>query len=247
MPGYYVHLAASNQKTRQNRSFVCGVETPDLLKKYLKLYGLDGAREKYNSIKTVEMPDFSYFESRVQQQENNLSSNGMHYGWSSNPNVMCYWDSLTKSEKQNPFYIGYLWHLLTDLFMYKYLNIESKLSGFAEQHKDDKNISELMKTEYKKLNSDWDKINSKIRSTYPDVILTPEVLDLDVVKFIIDEQLAYVDWNIIKSITDYMRTINPLDQDINRITDEIMSFLPEHNDYSIGTLNKKLTLSKFKK
>lgn len=104
-----------------------------------------------------------------------------------------------------------------------------------------------MKIEYKKLHSDWDKTNSKIRSTYPDVILTPEVLDLDVVKFIDDDQLAYVDWNIIKSITDYMRTINPLDQDINRIIDEIMSFLPEHNDYSIGTLNKKLTLSKFKK
>lgn len=247
MPGYYVHLAASNQKTRQNRSFVCGVETPDLLKKYLKLYGLDGSREKYNSIKTVEMPDFSYFELRVQQHENNLSSNGMHYGWSSNPNVKCYWDSLTKSEKQNPFYIGYLWHLLTDLFMYKYLNIESKLSGFAEQHKDDKNISELIKIEYKKLHGDWDKTNAKIRSTYPDVILTPEVLELDVVKFINDDQLAYVDWNIIKSITDYMRTINPLDQDINRIIDEIISFLPEQNDYSIGTLNKKLTLSKFKK
>lgn len=245
MPGYYVHLAASNQKTRQNRSFVCGVETPDLLKTYLNLYGLDGTREKYNSIKTVEMPEFSYFESRVQQQENNLNSDGMHYGWSSNPNIMCYWDSLTKREKQNPFYIGYLWHLLTDLFIYKYLDIENKLDRFAEQHREDKSIASLMEIEYEKLHSDWDKTNEKIRISYPDVILTPEVLELNVVKFINDNHLAYIDWNIIKTIIDYMRTINPLDHDINRIIDTIMSFLPEDNDCSIVTLNKKLNISKF--
>lgn len=132
MPGYYVHLAASNKKARKNRSFVIGVETPDLLKKYLVLFGLDGAREKYNSIKTIKMPDFSYFETRVQQTENNINTDGMHYGWSSNPDIMCYWDSLTKNERNNPFYIGYLWHLLTDLFMYKYLDIENKFNRFVE-------------------------------------------------------------------------------------------------------------------
>ena len=246
MPGYYVHLAVSNKEVRRDRSFVLGVEIPDLLKKYVKLYGLDGARVKYNSIKTTKMPEFSYFESRVQQQENGLSNNGMHYGWSSNPDIMCYWNSLGKCEKQNPFYIGYLWHLLTDLFMYKYLDIEGKLSRFAEQHKADKNISELIKLEHKKLHNDWDKINAKIITIYPDVVLTPEVLELDLVKFINDDELTYVDWNIIKAITDYMRTINPLNQEIDKIIDEIMTFMKEQNDYSVDTLNKKLVLSKFK-
>ena len=242
MPGYYVHIAASNQKARQNRSFVYGVEMPDLLKTHLKLYGLEGTKEKYNSIKTKDMPDFSYFESRVQQQENNLNNNGMHYGYSSNPNIMCYWDSLTKNEKQNPFYIGYLWHLLTDLIIYKYLNIENQLSMFVKQHEGDENIKELIEIEKKKLHNDWDKTNAKIKSTYPDVILTPEIIELNIIKFINDNQTYYIDWNIIKTIIDYMRSINPLTQDINRIIDEIMFLLPEQNDSNIVTLNKKLAL-----
>lgn len=104
-----------------------------------------------------------------------------------------------------------------------------------------------MDVEYEKLHSDWDKTNAKIKSIYPDVILTSEVLELDVVKFINDGELAYVDWNVIKIITDYMRSINPLDRDINRIIDEIINFMPEQVDYSIDTLNKKLTLRKIKK
>ena len=76
--------------------------------------------------------------------------------------------------------------------------------------------------------------------------MTPEVLELDLVKFINDDELTYVDWNIIKTITDYMRTINPLNQEIDKIIDEIMTFMKEQNDYSVDTLNKKLVLSKFK-
>lgn len=246
MPGYYVHLAVSNPKSKKNRSFVCGIEAPDLLKNYFKLYGLNGARKKYDSIKTIEMPDFSCFESRIQQKESNLSREGMHYGCSSNPDVIYFWNSLTNEERKNPFYVGYLWHLLTDLIMYKYLNIEKKFSDFAKQHQKDENLCELQKIEINKLHSDWDKTNAKIRSTYPDVILTPEIIELNVVKFINDNQLAYVHWNIIKSLTDYMRTINPLTQNINGIIDEIISFLPEQNDYSIDALNMKLSLSKFK-
>ncbi len=121
MPGYYVHLAASNYIARNNRSFVCGLETPDLLKKYYKLYGLAGVREKYKKLKTEDMPDFTYFETRVQQKETMENNNGLHYGLSSRPDVVSYWNSLTNDQKQNPFYIGYLWHLLTDLLMYKYL------------------------------------------------------------------------------------------------------------------------------
>jgi len=43
-----------------------------------------------------------------------------------------------------------------------------------------------------------------------------------------------------------MRTINPLNQEIDKIIDEIMTFMKEQNDYSVDTLNKKLVLSKFK-
>ena len=38
MPGYYIHLASSNEKALKNRSFVLGVEAPDMLKKHVKVY-----------------------------------------------------------------------------------------------------------------------------------------------------------------------------------------------------------------
>ena len=44
-----------------------------------------------------------------------------------------------------------------------------------------------------------------------------------------------------------MRSINPLEEDSEKIINECMSFLPEETDCSIDTLNKKLKLSRFKK
>lgn len=68
MPGYYVHLATCRPEMRKIISFVHGVEAPDILKKYFKLYGLSGAKEKYNStLKTASMPDFQQFEERIQR------------------------------------------------------------------------------------------------------------------------------------------------------------------------------------
>ena len=34
MPGYYIHLAASNSKNRENKKFIKGIIMPDLLKDY---------------------------------------------------------------------------------------------------------------------------------------------------------------------------------------------------------------------
>ena len=80
MPGYYVHLAATNQVARRNNSFLRGVEMPDLLKTYLKRYGLVKTRKKYNELKTPDMPDFSFYEKRVQEKDNDLE-NGDRYTW----------------------------------------------------------------------------------------------------------------------------------------------------------------------
>ena len=72
MPGYYVHFASCNPKCLKNRSFVCGVETPDLLKKYYSLYGINGTKEKYNEIKQVDMPKFDVFEERIVQKSQKI-------------------------------------------------------------------------------------------------------------------------------------------------------------------------------
>lgn len=233
MPGYYIHLASSSEESRKNRSFVYGLEAPDLLKKYYKDNGLEWTKEKYKQIKTPDMPDFSCFEARIQEKESILNNAGMHYGVSSNPDISHFWNTLSVIEKQNPFYIGYLWHLLTDLMIYKYLNIEEKLNNSATNNEKNTNLEELQK-----LHSDWDKINTKVRTTYRDVILTPEVIELNVVKFISDTHTYYVDWNIIKSVTDYLRTYNPLIQNIDIIIENIMNMITtKQNDAS---LNKKI-------
>ncbi len=247
MPGYYIHLAASNPLARKNRSFVCGVEVPDLLKNYLKSSGISGAKEKYNVIKTSNMPDFSYFELRIQQKEKSGSNDGLHYGLSSNPDIICFWNSLTDEQKKNPFYIGYLWHLLTDLLMYKCLDIDKKFSEFMSKHTGDENLSKLQKQEVNKLHTDWNKTNAKIREKYPDVILPPEVEELGIVKFINDNQIDYVDWDIIKSLTDYMRLFNPLNEDVNMIIETIINLLPDSKSPDVkDTLSKNLVLSRKK-
>jgi len=248
MPGYYAHLATVNPVVSKNRSFIYGVEMPDLLKDYYCLYGFDYTKKKYNSIQTIDMPNFSLFEDRVQQNcEDKFSTDGVHYGWSSSPDVHLFWNSLSECDKKNPFFIGYLWHLLFDLLVYSWLSIENKFDNLLEQYKNVPNLSTLMELEYKKLHNDWDKLNALIRDRYPDVILTPEVIELNTVKFNSDNHLDYVDWNILKKIIDYMRSINPLEEDIEKIISEFMSFLPEETDCSIDTLNKKLNLRLFKK
>lgn len=247
MPGYYIHLAGVNKKLRNNRDFIIGVEAPDLLKKYYNLYGLDGARDKYNSIKTMAMPDFSKFEERVQQVENSLNNNGMHYGTSSNPDIWYYWNSLDAREQINPFFIGYLWHLLEDLLIYKYLDIDKKSKLLMERFKDAKDFKELMKIERDNLHKDWDKTNAMVRKEYPDVVLTPEVIELDVIHFIDCEQTKYIDWNIIKIIIDYFRLVNPLEDNIINIINDIMFLLPDSNDLSSDGLSKKIVLKTYRR
>lgn len=210
MPGYYLHFAACNPEARKNLSFVRGVEAPDILKKHFKLYGLEGARAKYDSLKLDGMPEYDKFEERVQQEEKVGSKLGLHYGVSSCPDVMEFWNSLTPEEKENPFYRGYVWHLLTDILMYDRLDIDSKYARVLEENKNHPDIKAFQKGEVKKLHTDWDKTNAKVRDTYPDVILTPEVEELGVVQFIEDGQLYYVDWEVLKYTIDYLRKFNPL-------------------------------------
>ena len=204
MPGYYVHLASCNPKCLKNRSFVCGVEIPDLLKKYYSLYGLNGAKEKYNEIKQIDMPKFDVFKERVVQKENKDKKIGMHYGVSSNPDVYLFWNSLSYEEKKNPFYIGYLWHLLTDLYMYKNLDIKNKLS------------KEGILFDLNTLHRDWDKTNSKIRDNY-DVKLSKEITDLNIVNFIANEDTNYIKWDELKELIDNLRKYNPLEDNIDDI------------------------------
>lgn len=225
MPGYYVHFSVCNPIARTNLSFVHGVEAPDILKKYFKLYGLEGVKNRYNNIlKTDDMPDFEKFEERIQQKEVSEAGTGLHYGWSSNPDIMLCWNSLTAKEQMQPFYRGYVWHLLTDYKIYQILDIDAKFAELMEANKDksQEEMAEIEKREVKKLHDDWDKTNQKIKDSYPDVSITPEVEELGVVQFFKEGPLFYVDWDALKQTIDYLRNFEPLHGDMNAIIAEIM-------------------------
>lgn len=224
MPGYYIHLAACGGHSLENRSFVLDVEAPDILKKHVKVYGgIDAAHAKYNELRTKEMPEYSELQPRIQQKEAANSNDGLHYGLSSQPNVKACWYSLSEKQKSNPFYRGYVWHLLTDAIMYRRLDIDAKFQKVMDENKDHQDVEELWKSEVKKLHTDWDKTNALVRDTYPEALLTDEVKELGVVQFIAEGDLVYVNWPLLKATIDYLRTFDPLDGNMERIIDNVLN------------------------
>lgn len=223
MPGYYVHFATCGKDSLKNRSFVLGVEAPDILKKYVKIYGgIQGTHDKYDSLRTNEMPNFAELQPRVLQKERADSNEGLHYGLSSNPDVWACWLNLSEEQKINPFYRGYVWHLLTDVLIYARLNIDAKFQEFLKKNEGNPDIEELRKVEVKKLHADWDKTNALIRDTYPDITLPDEVKELGVVQFIDEGNLVYVDWHILKETIDYLKNFDPLNGDMYCIIENIL-------------------------
>ncbi len=216
MPGYLLHFAACSSENLKDIGFMRGVEAPDILKKWYKIGGIQYAEDKYNSLRVDGMPDFSSLKERIEQKETMYSTCGMHYGLSSCPKVVYFGVNLSEKEKSLAFYRGYLWHLLTDFAMYFKLDIDSKFKTTLAKFQDDENFQFFKQQQVKRLHSDWDKTNSLVRKTYPDIILPQEVLELNVVKYI-EGQPYYVDWEILKSTIDFLRTMDPLKDPENTI------------------------------
>lgn len=224
MPGYYIHLATCRGRSLENRSFVLGVEAPDILKKHVKIYGgIEEAHTKYDSIRTSEMPEYCELQPRIQQKETANSNEGLHYGLSSQPDVKACWTSLSETQKASPFYRGYVWHLLTDSIMYSRLDIDTKFQKVLSENKGHLDMETLKKREVKKLHADWDKINARVHDTYSEVSLPDEVKELGVVQFITEGELAYVDWPLLKETIDYLRTFDPLYGDMDAIIETVLN------------------------
>lgn len=223
MPGYYLHLAACGGDSLKNRSFVLGVEAPDILKKHVKVCGgIDAAHAKYDLLRTSEMPEYCELQARILQKERADSNEGLHYGLSSKPDIRACWSGLSETQKVNPFYRGYVWHLITDAIVYRRLNIDAKFMKVLQENKENPNMEEVKMNERKKLHADWDKTNALVRDTYPEVTLPDEVKELGVVQFIEKRELIYVDWHILKDTIDYLRTFNPLGGDMDSIIEDVL-------------------------
>ena len=197
MPGYLLHLAACKPESLKIESFRKGVEAPDLFKKWVSLYELEEVRKKYEDMRWSDMPDFSRFEERAQAKDGSQKL-GMHFGNSNNADLNMFLDSLTEKEKEEPFWKGYLWHLITDRIIYTWLDI----AGLKKEKKFQREL----------LHEDWDKLNGLVRVRYPEIWIPPEIKELNVIKFRADSKnLTYVDWNKISLAIDMLRLINPLD------------------------------------
>lgn len=225
MPGYYIHLATITGKSAENRSFVCGVEAPDILKKHLRDANGDfeKARVKYEAMRTEDMPSYDTFIPRLMQVEERGSTDGMHFGKSSSTNVRAFWTSLTKAQREMPFYKGYAWHLLTDAIMYGRLNINARFEKtlHARNVTPEEWATERAK-EVEVLHDDWDKTNAKVRKAYPEVKLTPEVEELNIVQFIEDGELTYVEWRLLKRTIDYLRSFDPITENMDVLIEKIL-------------------------
>ena len=144
------------------------------------------------------------------------SRDGLHYGLSSSPKILHFWNNLSINEKSLAFYRGYLWHLLTDFTMYFKLDIDKKFEATLAKFQNDENFEFFKQQQVKRLHSDWDKTNSLVKKTYPDITLPQEVLELHVVKYIEGEPY-YVDWETLKNTIDFLRTLDPLKDPDNTI------------------------------
>ena len=72
------------------------------------------------------------------------------------------------------------------------------------------------------LHDDWDKTNAKVREAYPEVKLTSEVEELNMVQFIEDGELTYVEWDLLKRTIDYLRSFDPLVENMDVIIETIL-------------------------
>lgn len=197
MPGYLLHFAACRPETLKNESFMKGVEAPDLLKKWVSLFGVEEACKKYDYIRWSDMPPFSRFEKRAQAKDDSQKL-GLHFGNSDNPDLKMFLDFLSEEEKDKPFWKGYLWHLITDRILYDWIDI----AGLKQENKFQKEI----------LHKDWDKINRIVQLRYPEIWIPPEIKELNIVRFRADSKnLTYVDWKKIILAIDMLRLINPID------------------------------------
>ena len=221
MPGYYIHLAACNPKARENNLFRIGVEVPDLLKTYYEL-GVNAARIKYNQLKIKGMPPFNYFLLRLNQKEVANKPLGMHYGLSSDPNVLVYWQNLTLDKQQNAFFQGYLWHLLTDLLIYTYLDWDTKLKLYTKYQLGTKEQAISL------LHQDWDKTNKKIQELYPNLTIPPEIAELNIIHFLPSQDLTFIDLDQIIKLINFLAQFNPIEEDINNIIPQILNKVEDY-------------------
>lgn len=217
MPGYLLHLAACRPALLENESFRKGVEAPDLLKKWVSIFGINEAQKKYLSWKEPDMPPSYYFFEERALAKDDYQKKGLHYGYSSDPDLNAFLGMFSENHQNNPFWRGYFWHLITDKIMYSWLNVEEMYKKrVSKLVSADLTTEEVEKLEKKKLHDDWDRTNELVREKFNiSMPLPPEIEELNVVKFINDGQpLTYISWDKVELAIELLRALNPLTESV---------------------------------
>ena len=231
MHSYFQYWASACPEAKQVRAFVIGLEIPDLLKDYRKKYknGLAEANAVYEALQkeTDGLPDFSkYFSERLMQKERLGSSFGMHFGKKLCPNVKAFWNWVPDSQKANPFWRGYLWHLISDRVINPRLNINQKIKTLSETKKiSQKELGTFMQEEVTPiLEKDLNKVNILLSDAYSDVQMTPEVEELGITLHAYpDMELSLIDWNVFIQSVGWLRSYDPLAPNIDDTIEEMLS------------------------
>ena len=201
MPGYLVHLACCNPTVLQHSTpFRIGVEAPDLLNLYYYRFEINGAEEHWEKIWIPGVPHFERLKPLLSQK------GGTHFGKSSNPDIICFWNFLSNSDKDADFWRGYLWHLLSDAVFYKRLNFHTLISVKVNPYSSERDAS--IRREKHELHKDWDRTNQLITQLY-NVHIPPELEALNVIRFDSSEP-KYVSRFVLLATIEELRHINPL-------------------------------------
>lgn len=226
MHSYAVYLAACSPAVLDNRSFVTGCLLPNLLKAKYKSDGFEAARDFYLSCQTEDMPNFEEaFASRVRQKERFSHTSGMHFGRETFPHVNVFWGELDPSEKNNPFWKGYLWHLITDAIVNFRLGIEEKLKKCLDnQFVLTSSSYEVLQLQTRLLSEDWNKVDCKLRLLFPYIEEVPVAKDLNLFQTSsIERELMFLDWDVMENTLTYLRSFNPFAGHVGGMIEEIMT------------------------
>lgn len=203
MPGYVIHLATvdANEKCQNYRR---GVIAPDILKKWYKIScnDIEDVHKKYEQWKTPEMPDFNVFAERIQQKERMGSTDGLHYGESSSPDIGFFMEQPYVNMSQ-AFWMGYHDHLVTDKKVYQKLGIDRKFNKLWQEICTLPNAKELYQVEVRRLHDDWNILNKRYSEKYA-IVLPPEVEKLNVVKYK-DGETVYINVQELDDVIEELR------------------------------------------
>ena len=210
MPGYKVHDATGDPEKMGNLSYRKGLNAPDYFKGgYIRTH-----KDYINYFEGCEFNEIISYDEFSEISKNPHLMDNPHE--TRNPSIIRF-VNLPYVDLQNPFWQGYLVHLVGDKMFYgseKYMN-------FTKFEADIANIQKKEEA-FRLLHNDWDVTNAIVEEEFH-IPLLPEIEDLGIVGYMRGDT-AYINAN---SIIDFIREVRKItkNMDINAIEQYFAGFI----------------------